>query len=101
MVTSALIRTSVYPPIRVLDCSSKMLCCRFVAPLAQGVGGVMIGHIALPEIDSSGAPASLSRNVVTGILRDELRFRGLVFTDDLAMKALPQNAPGQVAIQAP
>jgi beta-N-acetylhexosaminidase len=37
---------------------------------------------------------------VTGILREQLGFRGLVFTDDLEMKALPQDDIGNVAVQA-
>lgn len=72
----------------------------FRAALAAGAGGVMIGHIAIPSVDESGAPASLSQPIVTGILRDEMNFRGLVFTDDLEMKALPQDDAGGVAVRA-
>lgn len=72
----------------------------FRAAMAAGVGGVMMSHIALPNIDESGAPASLSQKITTGILRDELGFRGLVFTDDLDMKALPQDDIGAVAVRA-
>jgi beta-N-acetylhexosaminidase len=72
----------------------------FRTAIGAGVGGIMIGHIALPEIDASGTPASLSYPVVTGILREQLGFRGLVFTDDLEMKALPQDDIGNVAVQA-
>jgi beta-N-acetylhexosaminidase len=60
----------------------------------------MMGHIALPEIAPSGTPASLSYPVITVILREQLNFRGLVFTDDLEMKALPQDDIGNVAVQA-
>lgn len=72
----------------------------FRTAIGAGVGGIMIGHIALPEIDASGTPASLSYPVVTNILREQLGFRGLVFTDDLEMKALPQDDIGNVAVQA-
>ena len=72
----------------------------FRATIGAGVGGVMIGHIALPNIDDSGAPASLSHEIVTNILRRQLNFDGLIFTDDLDMKALPQHAAGEVAVRA-
>lgn len=72
----------------------------FRGTLAAGVGGVMIGHIAVPSVDATGAPASLSQPVVTGILREELGFRGLVFTDDLEMNALPQDEIGSIAVRA-
>ena len=72
----------------------------FRATIGAGVGGVMIGHIALPNIDQSQSPASLSHEIVTDILRRELNFDGLVFTDDLDMKALPQLDAGEIAVRA-
>ncbi|MDQ3815996.1 MAG: glycoside hydrolase, partial [Armatimonadota bacterium] len=72
----------------------------FRAAIAAGVGGMMIGHIAVPAVDASGTPASLSQPIVTGILRGEMNFRGLVFTDDLEMKALDQSDPGALAVRA-
>jgi beta-N-acetylhexosaminidase len=62
------------------------------------VAAVMVGHIALPKIDSSGAPASLSRPVVDGILRTRLGFDGLVMTDDVgSMQAVTGNYTAGVA----
>lgn len=49
---------------------------------------VMVGHGLYPSLDDK--PASLSRRIVTGLLRRRMGFRGLIFTDDLEMKALPQ-----------
>lgn len=72
----------------------------FRATIGAGVGAVMIGHIALPNIDLGGAPASLSHEIVTNILRRELNFDGLVFTDDLDMKALPHLDAGEIAVRA-
>lgn len=72
----------------------------FRAALAAGVGGMMIGHIAVSDLDASGAPASLSQPIVTGLLREELRFRGLVVTDDLEMGALNEFDPGDIAVRA-
>ncbi len=50
------------------------------------LSGVMVGHIAVPALDPSGAPASLSQKITTGVLRDQIGFKGLVFTDGLGMK---------------
>lgn len=63
----------------------------FRAAIGAGVGAMMIGHIAVPCLDENGVPATLSAPIVTQLLREELNFRGLVITDDLEMKALPQN----------
>ena len=54
----------------------------------NAVDSMMMGHIAFSELDSSGLPASLSRKVTTGLLRDEMGFGGLVMTDDLDMGAI-------------
>lgn len=48
--------------------------------------GVMVGHLNVPSLDASGAPASLSNKIITGLLRDKLGFEGLVYTDALGMK---------------
>lgn len=52
------------------------------------VSGMMVCHAWYPALDPCRVPASLSRNVVTGLLRDELGFEGLVMTDDLDMGAV-------------
>ena len=50
--------------------------------IIEGAGSVMVAHIFMPEIDSSqNAAATLSKRVVTGLLKNEMRFSGLVFTD--------------------
>lgn len=49
---------------------------------------MMIGHAHYPHLDPSRAPSSLSPAIVTGLLRDELGFDGLVMTDDLDMGAI-------------
>lgn len=58
----------------------------FKAFVDAACSGVMTGHIVLPAIDASGTPASLSKKITTGILREKLGFKGLIFTDALAMK---------------
>lgn len=54
-----------------------------------GLGGVMVGHLQVPALEPDAKTASsLSRNVVTGLLKDEMGFQGLVFTDALDMKGV-------------
>jgi len=72
----------------------------FRSALAAGVGAVMIGHIAVTSVDATGTPASLSAPIVTGILRDQMNFRGLVITDDLEMGALSDFDTGAIAVRA-
>ena len=52
------------------------------------VDSFMIGHAFYPDLDDSGMPTSLSKRVITGLLREELGFKGLVMTDDLDMGAI-------------
>ncbi len=59
----------------------------FRAAIDAGVTSIMVGHLLVPALDEE-APATLSRPIVTGLLRDELGFDGLVFADDLETKTL-------------
>jgi beta-N-acetylhexosaminidase len=52
------------------------------------VDSMMIGHAYYPHLDASGTPSSLSRMVVTDLLRGECGFEGLIMTDDLDMGAI-------------
>jgi beta-N-acetylhexosaminidase len=54
----------------------------------NAVDSMMTGHIAFSELDPSGMPASLSPEVTTKLLKEEMGFRGLVMTDDLDMGAI-------------
>jgi len=73
----------------------------FQAAIRAGVDEIMIGHIKVPALDDSGQPASLSRKVVTGLLRDRLGYQGVVVTDSLQMAGVLQgHTPAQVAVQA-
>jgi beta-glucosidase-like glycosyl hydrolase/CubicO group peptidase (beta-lactamase class C family) len=68
----------------------------------NGVGSVMIAHLSIPAIDTTtNLPTSLSKNNVHGLLRDELDFKGLTFTDALEMKGVSKYFPaGEAAVQA-
>ena len=71
----------------------------FKRAIRAGLGGMMVGHLQVPIIEPvGGLPSSLSRNVVYDLLTDELAFRGLIFTDALAMKGVSGN--GSVSLQA-
>lgn len=74
----------------------------FRAAIEAGVGAIMVAHISLPEIEpQSGVPASLSHVITTGLLREELGFRGLVFTDALTMRGVADHfTPEQAAVRA-
>jgi len=53
-------------------------------------GAVMVGHALYPAYDSSMRPATLSPAIIGGVLRGRLGFDGLVFSDDMEMKALDE-----------
>ncbi len=55
---------------------------------AKAVDSMMTGHACYPALDDSGLPASLSKTIIQGLLRNELGFQGLVMTDDLDMGAI-------------
>jgi beta-N-acetylhexosaminidase len=59
-----------------------------------GVGSAMVGHLFIPVIDSNANRASsISSKIVTGLLRDEMGFKGLTFTDALEMKGVADAYP--------
>jgi beta-N-acetylhexosaminidase len=74
----------------------------FKAAIASGVDAVMSSHIRLPALDpTEGLPATLSRPILTGLLRQELGFSGLVFTDSMSMHAISRRfTPGRAAALA-
>jgi beta-glucosidase-like glycosyl hydrolase len=70
--------------------------------IAAGADAVMVAHIAMPTLDAvSGRPATLSPPVVTDLLRKDLGFDGLVYTDSLHMQAIAvQMDAGEAAVRA-
>ncbi len=74
----------------------------FKAAIDEGVDAVMSSHIVLPALDPTpGIPATLSRPILTGLLRDEMKFKGLVFTDSMQMNAITKSfGPEQAAVMA-
>ena len=64
----------------------------FRAAMAAGVASIMSCHVLVPAFDEQH-PGTLSPRIVQGVLRDELGFDGLVFTDDMEMKAIAGRMP--------
>ncbi|MFF3326194.1 glycoside hydrolase family 3 protein [Streptomyces sp. NPDC002889] len=60
----------------------------FRAAIAAGVDSIMTAHIQFPALDPSNDPATLSRPILTGILREELGYDGVVVTDALNMQGV-------------
>ena len=52
---------------------------------------IMIGHIALPNITGDNTPSSISKEIITSLLKEKYNYQGLVVTDALNMKALTNN----------
>jgi beta-N-acetylhexosaminidase len=73
----------------------------FSAGVQAGADAVMVAHIELPALDPEKGPATFSRPIVTGLLRDQMKFTGLVYTDALRMDAIAEMMPpGEAAIRA-
>lgn len=70
----------------------------FMSGIAAGADMVMVGHLTVPTMDD--APASVSRKIVTNLLRYDLGFRGVIVTDGLQMQALAQYIDGEKAVLA-
>jgi beta-N-acetylhexosaminidase len=64
----------------------------FRAAVEAGVACIMTAHVFLPALDEE-RPATLSRYIISGLLRDELGFEGLILSDDLEMKAVANQYP--------
>jgi hypothetical protein len=60
----------------------------FRAAIASGVASIMTAHVAYPALDASRAPATLSTKILHFLLREKLRFDGLIVTDALIMEGV-------------
>ncbi len=71
----------------------------FRAAIEEGVESIMTAHIVFPAYDSE--PATLSRRILTGLLREEMGFDGVIITDGLNMKAIADNyGMGEAAVRS-
>lgn len=73
----------------------------FESAIAEDVPMIMVGHLSLPNVTGDDDPASVSAEVVTGILRDELGYGGVVITDSMGMGAATSSLPNdRLAVEA-
>jgi beta-N-acetylhexosaminidase len=74
----------------------------FRAAIASDVDSIMPGHLAVPAFEpDTTVPATTSYNILTGLLRDEMKFKGLVVTDAMDMGGVTSlYPPGEAAIRA-
>ena len=73
----------------------------FRAAIQSGTDSIMTAHIAVPAIDDLGIPATLSPKILTGILREELGFKGIIVTDALEMGGIAGGFPaGDASVRA-
>ncbi|NML67791.1 serine hydrolase [Hymenobacter sp. RP-2-7] len=73
----------------------------FRSVIRSGIGGMMVAHLNVPALDTTGAPTTLSQPVVTGLLRQKMGFRGVVFTDAMNMQGVISRVPtGEAEVRA-
>ena len=70
----------------------------FKALMDKEIGGVMVAHLYVPALESKkGVPASVSREIITGILKEKYGYKGLIITDALNMGAVAKRyKPGEL-----
>ncbi|SHD77665.1 beta-N-acetylhexosaminidase [Schnuerera ultunensis] len=62
----------------------------FIEGIRQGVDGIMVGHILFPELDNK-YPATLSKEILTKLLREKLSYKGVIISDDMTMGTIIKN----------
>ncbi|WP_424183939.1 glycoside hydrolase family 3 protein [Actinokineospora sp. G85] len=73
----------------------------FQAAIDAGIDLIMTAHIQFPSLDPSGVPATLSRPILTGLLREELGYQGVIVTDSLGMQGVREMfGDAEVAVRA-
>ncbi len=70
----------------------------FKALMDQGIGGVMVAHLYVPALEKEkGVPASVSKSIITGLLKEKYGYKGLIITDALNMGAVAKRyKPGEL-----
>lgn len=73
----------------------------FKSAIKAGVDSIMTAHLAVPALDSPDTPATLSTKILSGVLRDELNFKGIIVTDALEMGGIAKGfSNGEASIRA-
>lgn len=60
--------------------------------IAEGIEMIMVGHMNIPALDPTGTPSSISKPIVTGLLREELGYDGIIITDALDMHGVSKGS---------
>ncbi len=75
-----------------LERLNKVELAPFKAMMNKGIGGVMVAHLYVPALEKKkGVPASISKNIVTHLLKEKLGYKGLIITDALNMGAVAKR----------
>lgn len=73
----------------------------FRAAIEHGVDSIMTAHMSVPAFEPAGIPSTVSRNVLTNLLRDELGFKGIIVTDAMDMQGIAAlYSQGEAAVRA-
>ena len=74
----------------------------FQVLIDKGVQSIMVAHLSVPALDTAkNTPTTLSKKTITGVLKERMGFKGLIFTDALEMKGVTKHyGPGEVALKA-
>ncbi|WP_209365772.1 glycoside hydrolase family 3 protein [Sediminibacillus dalangtanensis] len=72
----------------------------FQAGIDAGIDAIMTAHIVVPALDDSGLPATLSKPILTDLLREQMGFDGLIVTDSLGMSGANVLEPEEVPVEA-
>lgn len=73
----------------------------FRAAIAHGVDSIMTAHLAVPALEPEEIPATVSSKVLTGVLREELKFQNIIVTDAMDMQGVAQMFhQGEAAVRA-
>ena len=73
----------------------------FKTAIENGADCVMVAHMSLPNVTGDNIPATLSKKVVTDMLKTELNFKGVVFSDSMSMGAITENyGTGDACVKA-
>jgi len=73
----------------------------FRSLIAGGLGGMMVAHLNVPALDTVPGPSTLSRTIITDLLRTQMGFKGLIFTDAMNMRGvISLFPPGEADVRA-
>jgi beta-N-acetylhexosaminidase len=73
----------------------------FKEAINAGISGIMMAHMNIPALDNSNIPSTLSRKIITNVLKDSLGFKGLVVSDAMEMRAVTKYyPPGEAEVKA-